>query len=58
MNITQIHSNYKTILSFKVTGDFHNLTDDELIDCCEPNNFGGYVRSRGTDIAIVDVYID
>ena len=58
MNITQIYNNCRTILSFKITGDFQSLTDEELIDRCDPNNFGGYVRSRSATMALVDVYID
>jgi hypothetical protein len=43
---------------YKVTGIVANRTDAELIDFCDANNFGGYVRRYGNYVAYVTVYID
>jgi hypothetical protein len=41
---------------YKVVG-YENMTNDEIIDKCDPNNFGGRVN-RYDGYAIVKVYID
>ena len=43
---------------YKVTGILINRTDDELIDFCDSNNFGGRVKRYGKYVAYVTVYID
>lgn len=43
---------------YKVTGIIINRTDDELINFCDINNFGGRVRRYGKYVAYVTVYID
>lgn len=57
MTKTRIYSNYRTIHTYQVEGDIANLTNAELIDFCDRNNFGGYV-SRNGNVAIVEVNID
>ena len=42
---------------YEVGGNIANLTDEQLINKCDPNNWGGNVF-RTTTGAIVDVYID
>lgn len=43
---------------YKVTGIVINQTDAELIDFCDNNNFGGYVKRYSNYVAYVTVYID
>ena len=57
MTKTRIYNNYRTIHTYQVEGDIANLTNAELIDFCDRNNFGGYV-SRSGNVAIVEVNID
>lgn len=42
---------------YEVEGDLGNLTNEQLINKCDPNNWGGKVL-RTTTGAIVEVYID
>ena len=42
---------------YEVGGNIANLTDEQLINKCDPNNWGGKVL-RTTTGAIVEVYID
>jgi hypothetical protein len=44
--------------TYKVTGIVSNRTNDELIDFCDANNFGGRVKRYGDYVAYVTVYID
>ena len=46
------------IETYKVTGIVSNRTNDELIDFCDSNNFGGRVKRYGNYVAYVTVYID
>ena len=57
MTKTMIYNNYRTTQTYRVEGDIANLTNAELIDFCDRNNFGGYV-SRSGNVAIVEVNID
>lgn len=57
MTKTRLYNNYCTTHTYRVEGDIANFTDDELIDFCDCNNFGGYV-SRSGKVAIVRVNID
>lgn len=43
---------------YKVTGIVINRTDAELIDFCDNNNFGGYVKRYNNYVAYVTVYTD
>jgi hypothetical protein len=43
---------------YKVTGIIANYTEAELIDFCDINNFGGYVKKYGNYVAYVTVYTD
>lgn len=42
---------------YKVYG-YENMTDEEIIDKCDANNFGGRVTRYSNGYAIVKVYID
>lgn len=53
-----VETNRRTRETYKVTGTVTNRTDAELIDFCDVNNFGGYVRRYGNYVAYVTVYID
>ena len=44
--------------TYKVTGVVNNRTDNELIDFCDINNFGGRVKRYGDYVAYVTVYTD
>ena len=44
--------------TYKVTGIVSNHTDNELIDFCDVNNFGGRVKRYGNYVAYVTVYTD
>jgi hypothetical protein len=56
MTKTRIYSR-RTVDTYKVEGDIENLTNAELIDFCDLNNFGGYVLRSG-NVATVEVYTD
>jgi len=43
--------------TYRVEDIDHPMTDEELIDYCDPNNWGGRVRQYGAE-AIVTVYTD
>lgn len=43
--------------TYEVSG-FTNETDQELIDFCDRNNFGGNVRRYTNGTAMVEVYTD
>ena len=58
MQKTLVETNRRTRETYKVTGMITNRTDDELIDFCDINNFGGCVIRCGNDVAYVTVYID
>ena len=58
MKKTLIQTNRRTSETYKVTGVVINRTDAELIDFCDINNFGGYVKRYGNYVAYVTVYID
>ena len=38
--------------------DYEGMTDSEIINKCDPNNFGGRVAKYSNGYAIVKVYID
>lgn len=42
---------------YKVTTD-KKVTDNELINFCDCNNFGGYVTKKANNIYIVEIFID
>ena len=44
--------------TYEVTGEVDRYTDEQLMNRCDCNNFGGYVRGRGTEGAMVVVYTD
>lgn len=44
--------------TYEVTGDVGNYTDEELMNKCDHRNFGGYVRGRSAESAMVVVYTD
>lgn len=46
-----------TIVEYEIVGNLAGYTNDEIINLCDPNNFGGDVR-RYTNGATVTVYID
>ena len=58
MKKTLVETNRRTRETYKVTGIVANRTDDELIDFCDRNNFGGMVRRYVDYVAYVTVYID
>jgi hypothetical protein len=58
MTKTRVPNNYRTIDTYKVTGKLVNLTNQQLIDYCDPNAFGGHVRRYGDYVAYVEVDID
>jgi hypothetical protein len=51
MKATLINRTYTTN-TYRVE-DYEGMTKEEMIDACDPNNFGGYVVGN-----IVTVYID
>lgn len=53
----RIHSNYKSIKTYYVEG-ITTETDSEILNFCDPCNFGGNVKRRGNGCASVEVYID
>ena len=44
-------------MRYEVEGNLENLTNEQIIDKCDPNNWGGRVY-RTTTGAVVEVYID
>ena len=58
MKKTLVGTNRRTRATYKVTGMVTNRTNAELIDFCDINNFGGYVKRYGNYVAYVTVYID
>lgn len=51
------YSNSKFRRVFIVEG-ITDETDEEILDFCDRNNFGGWVRRRGDGTAQVECYID
>ena len=47
----------RTYELYRVVGDIDEISNSDLIDLCDINNFGGSV-CRGTNGATVKVYID
>ena len=58
MTKTRVPNNYRTMEIYKVTGKLANLTNQQLIDYCDSNAFGGHVRRYGDYVAYVTVHID
>ena len=58
MTKTLIPTNYRTMTVYKVCGYIADKTDAELIDFCDINNFGGYVKRCDDYCAYVTVDID
>lgn len=56
MTIKRLYTDNRYSVTYEVRG-IANKTDDEIIDYCDPNAFGGHVL-RVNDEAIVTVYID
>lgn len=58
MTKTKVPNNYRTMEVYKVTGKLANFTNQQLIDYCDGNAFGGHVRRYGDYVAYVTVHID
>lgn len=57
MQKVQVSTYKKTMRAYRVTG-ITNETDAEILDFCDPCNFGGYVTRYMGGVAFVYVYID
>ena len=47
----------QSIDTYKVTG-IYGMTDTQIINACDMNNWGGTVQKTADDTAIVQVYKD
>ena len=57
MEKVRVETYKKTTKAYRVTG-ITNETNAEIIDFCDPNNFGGQVTRYTDGVAFVYVYID
>ena len=57
MSKVKLYSDHRYTITYEVTG-ITSETNEEILDFCDPNCFGGSVARRGNDAAIVMVYID
>ena len=57
MKKVQVSTYKKTMKAYRITG-ITNETNTEIIDFCDPYNFGGYVTRYTNGVAFAYVYID
>lgn len=53
----EMYSQYRSVNTYYVEG-ITTETDIEILNFCDPCNFGGNVKRRGNGCASVEVYID